>query len=71
MGMFVMISKKTVLRELKGMVILNNQKRGAVKIGFGCNEVLDWRNERTLFTNRGSIELGGGRNIYSPRYQNF
>ena len=60
-NMYVMISTKTILRELGGSINLPmNPYRGCVKIGFGVNEILDYKYERTCFLNRGVITFNGG-----------
>lgn len=59
----VVISHKTIFKELKGNVKLEKIKTGIVRIGFGEKENFDFKYNRTIFRNTGEIIFKGKTKI--------
>lgn len=73
--MYVVLSHKVVLRQLAGRVVIHSPSWGGIKLGFGDNEVLDYKCERSIFSNTGTIEfskgdcfIGQGTRIFNTGY---
>ena len=59
----VVVSHKTIFKELKGSIKLEKIKTGMVRIGFGEKENFDFRYNRTIFKNSGEIVFKGKTKI--------
>jgi len=59
----VLISKNTILKCLKGNVVVKNDKLFCIKIGFGDVRIFDNKYQRTLIDNRGKIIFEGTATI--------
>ncbi|MDO9206839.1 MAG: acyltransferase [Sulfuricurvum sp.] len=55
----IIVSRKTKLQSLSGVVYLDKVKTGMIRIGFGNIEMLDYRYQRTLLFLEGSITFRG------------
>ena len=59
----VVVSHKTIFKELKGSIKLEKVKTGIVRIGFNEKENFDFRYNRTIFKNSGEIVFKGKTKI--------
>ena len=59
----VVVSHRTIFKELKGSMKLEKIKTGMVRIGFGEKENFDFRYNRTIFKNSGEIVFKGKTKI--------
>lgn len=59
----IVVSHKTIFKELKGSIKLEKVKTGMVRIGFGEKENFDFRYKRTIFKNSGEIIFKGKNKI--------
>lgn len=59
----VVVSHKTIFKELKGSIKLEKVKTGMIRIGFGEKENFDFRYNRTIFKNSGEIIFKGKTKI--------
>lgn len=59
----VVVSHRTIFKELKGSIKLEKIKTGMVRIGFGEKENFDFRYNRTIFKNSGEIVFKGKTKI--------
>lgn len=55
----IIVSRKTKLQSLSGQVYLGQVRTGIIRIGFGGNNILDYRYHRTLLDIEGSIRFEG------------
>jgi acetyltransferase-like isoleucine patch superfamily enzyme len=55
----IIVSRKTKLQSLSGRVYLGQVRTGIIRIGFGGNNMLDYRYQRTLLDIEGSIRFEG------------
>lgn len=60
---YAIISRKTSLKKLNGKVILYAPRKHCLRIGFGHNELLDYKYERTIIFNEGTIIIRGFANL--------
>lgn len=60
---YALVSKKTFLKKMQGNIVLDSPKRHCLRIGFGHNEILDYKYERTIFFNEGTIIIRGTANF--------
>ena len=56
---YAIVSKKTALKRIEGKIILDDPKKHCLRIGFGHNELLDFKYERSIFWNEGVIIVRG------------
>ena len=59
----VVVSHRTIFKELKGSIKLEKIKTGMVRIGFGEKENFDFRYNRTIFKNSGEVVFKGKTKI--------
>ena len=59
----VVVSHKTIFKELKGRIKLEKVKTGMVRIGFNEKENFDFKYNRTIFRNLGEIIFRGKTKI--------
>lgn len=59
----VVVSHRTIFKELKGSIKLEKIKTGMVRIGFGEKENFDFKYNRTVFKNSGEIVFKGKTKI--------
>ena len=59
----VVVSHKTIFKELKGNIKLEKVKTGMVRIGFNEKENFDFKYNRTIFRNLGEIVFKGKTKI--------
>ena len=56
---YILCSKHTLIKNLEGTVSLTRRERGIVRIGFGEVEVIDGKNNRAIWSNKGNITFNG------------
>ena len=60
---YAIVSRKTSLKKTQGKVVLKAPRKHCLMIGFGHNELLDFRYERSIFYNMGTIVIEGSANL--------
>ena len=56
---YILCSRHLLIKDLQGTVTLARRERGIVRIGFGEVEVIDGKNNRAIWSNKGNIHFNG------------